>query len=477
MSNRISASFSPVSNAGVILFWKTHQAVIGFMCIIWCLIPLFLGGSLFQLTNIPAFFILIISLVTFHGRSLWQIIAIRLGFGVREATGATRWTMSPMSAFSTVGYIDVAGVTDKIIKPVEVVNTDYNGACFLFDKENGQATAVLKMTAIPFLFLSADTQDERALAWSDLLSSLAEHKDIVRIVTQARSLPVENVRDDSFTREEDFSKRDAGNVNSQLHKVMSHDLILTVTVDVEKAQNFITTHGGGIRGISELLKTRLIPIVSFLEDAGIDKEFSILWLNYGQVRGLMKTMVDPSSNTILSKHGELDDTIPVSTSYTEFANEVQVGSMYARTYWIDKFPEKSVYSGFLKQFIVQKTYSMVFTQVWRCIEGHKAQKVLGNRVAELERIKSINERVGRVSSKKYDQELESIRQRLEELPKFNAEVEFQGYVTLISPDLYVLNDQTNMLVTKTSFVHYDRMICQQWVGWLNALPMGLAGRS
>lgn len=78
MSNRISASFSPVSNAGVILFWKTHQVVIGFMCIIWCLMPLFLGGSLFQLTNIPAFLFLLFHWLLFMVGACGRLLLLGL---------------------------------------------------------------------------------------------------------------------------------------------------------------------------------------------------------------------------------------------------------------------------------------------------------------------------------------------------------------------------------------------------------------
>ncbi|MFR0556077.1 SCO6880 family protein [Pseudoscardovia radai] len=471
-----SSTFSPVSNAGVLMNWAPHQVLLGGLALAWMILPLTVGADLLSVRNIPAVIVLLVSLVTIHGRSLWQLAAIHLGFAARKATGQTRWTMSPMARDTTVGYLDLPGSTGKRLKPIELVDTKFGGAAWLWDTTSGEATAILRCNAKPFTFRSAREQAERGTGWSDLMRQAVELPGVTRITTQARCLRVP-YPPDKPARSESWSAQQLRDMEDRdMQDTMMHDMILTVTVRQADVEADARRRGGGAVGLGQILKDRVVSLVTLAVKAGAAWD-DITWLNCGQIRGLCKTLSSPDAWTLLGKHFELPDHVPLSTSYMEYADRIEADAVCARTLWIDQWPADPVTAGFLQRLVIRPDMQVILTQTWRPKGEHQARKALDNRVAELERIKSRNESMGRNADMRVERELEETRSRLKELADRHVEVDYQGFVTIISNDRQALDRDTRRLRTDMGgTLHFDSMRGQQWAGWVAALPLGQAGR-
>lgn len=476
-AERLSASFSPLSNAGVLLWWQRHQLIVGIIALAWILIPMLAAGrSLFDWANLPPAVVLGVDVVSVHGRSLWQIMAVRLGFALRRATGQTRWTMRPMSMRQTVGLVDLPGAAGQRMKPIEVVDTEYEGACFLWDKESGQATAVLHLMGSPLLFHRDEEKDMRAEAFSKIMEDMAEKPDVVRVVTQARSLLTPRPQNPAVPST--WVEQEADDMmDEKMTATMTHDMIVTVTVDPAKAKDAVRSLGGGVAGVSGLLKLRLTDLVDALvSGAGADAASPVVWMDWWQIRAQMKQLVDPEAARVLNRRGELLDDVPVATSWSEYPKEIRVGDRWARTLWVDRWPHERVEIGFLDGLVAQSRMQMVFTQAWTVIPGDKADRRLDNRLAELERLQKLNASLGRAPSAKVSQEIGQLESRKEQLVSNPAEVGFQGFVTLLAGSRDQLDKGQRRLAGQNKLLHFDKMLGQQWAGWVAAQPLGQAGR-
>ncbi|TCD54115.1 hypothetical protein EJ419_05540 [Alloscardovia theropitheci] len=477
-SHKVSATFSPVSSTGVVLWLKPHQVAIIGVITGWILLGLLFGGTIFTWFNFTLLLIALLSAVSVKGRSLIELILIQLGFGLRVATGQTRWTMNPLTRNTTVGLIDLPGAAGKRLKPLEVVNSHVAGAAFVWDKETGDATAILRALGKPFVFTTVAKQDERAHAFSSMLSQLAEYEDVVRFTIQSRSLMSPFTLNVDTTHNEYAVQELTDMVAENMQKIMNHDLIITLTVNPDKARDSVRSYGGGVAGVSGLLHERLTPLVAMLSQAGlsVDNTDKVYWENTAQIRAMMKLMSDAHAYTVINSNLELDDDVPVATNYREYTDYMHVGDTYARTLWIDKWPSDPVTIGFLHHLSAGKDAQIVFTQAFKPTPESKARKALNERKNELERSQRLNRNMGRNDDARLTLENHEVDKRLMELAANKAEVSFQGFVTILAPSKTALDDITRRMITEMTFVHFDRMHGQQYVGWLSALPLGQAGR-
>ena len=213
-----------------------------------------------------------------------------------------------------------------------------------------------------------------------------------------------------------------------------------------------------------------------LDKAGIDQSSNIVWESTPQLRALMKLMSDKSAYRVINERLELDDDVPVSTNYREYTDYIHVGDIYARTLWIDKWPSDPAMVGFLSALTNSRSAQIIFTQSFKPLPENKARKNLNERKNELERVKRLNKNLGRNDDYRISLEDKEVDKRLGELAVNKAEVAFQGFVTIIASDKDELDTVTRNLMTTMTYMHFDRMHGQQYVGWISALPLGQAGR-
>lgn len=469
-----SASFAPLLRKKTIAIWSAHQVAIAFLCIAVYVIALVSHVMPFSWRLLPLLALFIADLLVFHRMSIWQIIALKAGLMFRRATGRSKATVSPITVGSTVGFLDVPGSGDEV-DTYRIVNAgQFRGSCFLWDPRKGEATAPLLLQSLDARFLSAREKTARAVSFSNVMRSLADRPDIKRVTIQSRSLWKPTPR--TAEAGESMADRDIVEVESKwLRRTMSHDCILCVTVDPSKAPAGMSRRARA-EDVGKLLIRRVTELCNQLEAAGV-RRGSIWWLDSQQLRAQMKLLNDPDAFSLLKEYGRLPDDVPVQTAWKEYEDHMVVGNSCARTYWIDEWPDKRVPAAWLADLTGAADFQLICTQVFKHRSGRDAKKALDKQFNETETVRGFNTFLGRPDDESNENERLLLQEQREEAAKQHGDILFQGFLTVISPDLDSLKDDCARLAAKTDGrMHLDQMRDQQLHRWIGALPLGLEGR-
>lgn len=472
----LSSNFAPVSRAGFVAGRSKPQVFIIAVALFVAIVPLAFGAGVFSWRMPVCLAVAVLAGWNVRGRSLIGLAAIKLGFGLRKATGKTRWTVSPYAANQVVGVIDLPDETGKRLRTFDVVGTEFSGAAFLWDKDNGEATAVLQLHSLDWLFQSDGVREGRVSGWSQALKSCAELSDVSRIVTQARVYYQLNAFR-SETGANEFVHTDLAEAAADMRVSCGHDVIVTITVDTAKTHGGDVKDSGTVAGVSRILSDRVQTIVQLLKSCGADLD-DIRWLDGPQIRGEIKCMFNPEAVGTLDEYGGLSDNVPLSTSWREYADDVKIDAMYLRSMWVDSWPSDPVQAGWLHSIVSNGRWPLVLTQVWHPLPIEKAEHKLNNQLMELERRDKINQKLGRPTSERDRAEAKEAVNRRKELAQGYGDVEYKGFVTVSAPSLDLLNQATNWVEGefRQRSAHLDRQRDNQWAGVLRALPLGQAGR-
>ena len=98
-------------------------------------------------------------------------------------------------------------------------------------------------------------------------------------------------------------------------------------------------------------------------------------------------------------------------------------------------------------------------------------------IAEIERMMRLDRMTGKQPDPALDKERRDLESRRRQIGEEDAGIRFRGLVTLLAGDETALDTARSRAIGSMSgLLHFDKMISQQWEGWLAALPLGQAGR-
>lgn len=472
-----SAAFAPMVRQKLLWHWSKHQVVVAAVCLAIIMFNISLARvDLFAPVNLVCLAVLGVDLPIVKRMSLWQIAALQAGFLLRRATGASRSTISPITAGDTVALLDVPGPEGKIIRPYELVNSgEMNGSCWIWDAESCEATSIIRFRSAGSELAKNTVKNSHADSFSMALHSLVDHPEVERVTFQTRSLTrptgVTAPADGGSEAERDVWALETG----ALRTAMYHDYTVTVTISPAKRlgrRPTVRDTGDVLYDVTSRFIDMLSPIVG---QAG-----PFRWLDAQQVRGDMKCLTDPDAYTLLDKDGRLDDDQPVWTSYEEFADYIRVGSTYARTYWIDRWPEAEspVIADWLVQLDSSPDTRMVFTQAFHARNQKEAKTALEMASNETGVMDRFNQMLNRQPDTQTLDEARLMERRKQENTKEHGDVEFQGFVTVLANSQEDLDQACQNLHARTGgyAMHLDKQINQQLTRWVGALPLGMEGR-
>lgn len=472
-----SASFSPPSRVGVVLWLKPHQLILGGIPLALIILQVVQGRELFTTGNIPLALLIVVSLIDVNGRSLWQIMAIRLGFQLRRATGQTRWTVSPMAVDTVTTMIDLPGAAGERLRRVDLVDTMFAGACYLEDLADGTVTAVLRADAANWMFAPSRAQAERATGFREMQRVTCMLPGVRRVDTQMRCLM--RPAPDDAPRADGFAERDVRWVREhEMRMEPVYDVTIAITLDRRGIAREVRAAGGGAKGVSAVLKDRVLKCGDMLAKAGINRG-SVVWQDAQMLRGLMKTMSDPDAWMLLDRYGRLPDDIPVSSAYNVYDDRIQVDRTWATTMWIDKWPGEEVMAGWLAELAAGggAGRQVILTQSFRATTRSDELHDVDNRISEIDRRIRLDHKIGREPDPALKKERHDLETRRQQVGDEEAGIRFRGLVTLLAGDERSLDvARSRTIGSMSGQLHFDKMISQQWEGWLAALPLGQAGR-
>lgn len=479
-----SSSFSPPSRAGFALGRTPAQVALAVLALAVWMVPVFFGGSVVAWRALVCVPVIVFAVLNVKGESVLGIVGRFLGFNTRRLLGWTQWTASPMAAGREVGVLDLPGANGERTKPVAVVGTPYDGACFLWDKVSGEATACLLMAGTQWRYTPDTEKADRAAGWTRAMERISAMEGVVRVVTQARCLPAP--ASPSPDLPEGLAARDLREVeSSQLAVTPAPDMVMTVTVSTKALKGRVSREGGGVEGVSRVLADVLGEVVAGAAAAGADRHM-VQWMNLPALRGQVRRLTSRDALDVLDKDGQLPDRIPMVSSVAEYDRSVRVGDVWAASMWIDQWPADPVWAGWLEDALctgfgtAPNGTRMVLSLAWHGVDEDKATKTLDRRINELNGQITMSARTGTPPSDRAVNELRDSRQRKAELAQGMSATAFKGVVTLIADDEASLEEAVSVASRSLGAhggMHAERYYGRQWQLFCTALPFGFLGRS
>lgn len=473
-----SATFAPLMRQKFIGPWAMHQAVIGMACLSLFMFGLSVAGvPLVSWNTLVLASLMVFDLWLYHGLSLWQVVGLRLGLLLRKATGGSRSTVSPITAGDQVAELDIPGPQKKDIQEYIVMNSgSFDGACWLWSASRGEATASVRFRSNGSQLAKFDDKNMMGDEFSKMLHNLADFPEVVRVTLQLRSL-LKPTPCEEYPESDNPVARDLAYVeNDILPYALGHDYILSITLNPTKAEG-LDRHPKAEQ-VSKLMVERVRDVFDLLSTAGISPG-SARWLTTAQLRGEMKTITDPEAAGLLDGVGNLADDVPIQTSWSEHHDYMAVGPSFARTYWVDRWPDQRVWSDWLARVNATSDMQMIFTEVFKPRSEKEARNSLDTKSAGAGGLNMLNRLLARPDDKRAELEAQNLERRRLENSMEGGDILFQGFFTVISQDLPGLDLSCRELqsrIKRVADLHLDHQVDQQLARWIGALPLGLEGR-
>ena len=120
---------------------------------------------------------------------------------------------------------------------------------------------------------------------------------------------------------------------------------------------------------------------------------------------------------------------------------------------------------------------VILTESFRATTRGEEVRDVDNRIAEIDRMIRLNQMTGKQPDPALDKERNDLKSRRRQIGDEEAGIRFRGLVTLLAGDEASLDlSRSRAIGSASGLLHFDKMISQQWEGWLAALPLGQAGR-
>lgn len=477
-----SSSFAPPSRAGFAAGRTGGQVALAAVAAVVTVLPVVFGASVLSARTVVGVVLFFLAVWNVGGESVLGILARRLGFGARRLLGWTEWTASPMSAGREVGVLDLPGANGARTKPVAVMGTRYDGACFLWDRASGEATACLLMAGTQWRYSPDGQKEARVAGWAQAMERISSLEGVARVVTQARCLPAPARPSPQVP--DGLAARDLDEVeSSQLAVTPAPDMVLTVTVSTRELRGRVSREGGGVEGVSRVLADVVGRVAAAAVDSGADPS-SIQWMDLPALRGQTRRLSSRDALDVLDGDGRLPDQMPMVASVAEYDRAVRVGDVWAASLWIDQWPADPVPAGWLEDALctgfgtAPSGARMVLSMAWRGVDEEKATRSLDRRLNELQTKEEMKARFGTRPSERSIAEMRESAQRKAELAQGMSATAFKGVLTVIADDEASLEEAVRVASTSLGahLMHGQRYYGRQWQLFCMALPFGFLGR-
>jgi hypothetical protein len=324
----------------------------------------------------------------------------------RKLLGQTKFVTAPGERPPVeVGVLQIPGPFKERIRALSLVNDRNTGdLCFLYDRANGEATAVLWMTPRGWAASDVETKISRTESFAELVRRVSELPGIARFAFHARTLPqaAESLLSEYEDDQDDDEPRNSGELVGGVGMVaggqgrratavtarhdyedflegglsthvVRHDLLFTLTVDTNAVGREVTRLGGEVRGVSEVLQDRIMALLNILPEAGVDPRWC-RWASAGQLRAHIRPAIAPSDVAWLDDQGwELTADTPLLGAVDEHRHELDIDGVIHRTLWIQEWPRLPRQVGFLDGLVSRAECPHTVTLLYEPVPVEKAE--------------------------------------------------------------------------------------------------------
>lgn len=474
-----SASFSRLSATRVLFGLDRAQLVV---CVAG--VAILVSGGAMGL-NVPVMLlgaaVLAYGVPRVRGLSLISWTWIWMRWRRRLKDGTNRWVYSPLAAGRPLGVLGLYGHVEDRAQTIEgdtvdVIGTPFDGACYLWDPDKRQATAVLTANVEEWVLSSNEAKASRAMALNTMLKNLAETDGFVELKETSFVLPghtppqpdyLSSATTPQWVRDD---LADLWRLPDILTPLQNANYIsVSVAADrlprVSRKERSERAAVGTALG--ELIRMTVVPD---LLDCGARPK-SIRWCSCDDLRHLIRTVADPERASDRAPVNRDDPTVTWCEESKEH-DYLTLDSCVARSYWIYQWPDFDVQAGWIRDMVTERRM-MAFCHIWRPLTMEQSEAELRNRKSSIRQRSRLQDQ----REKSRDERREEKEQQLRELEQEAnwPDTNHQGYITLFAPSLPELDEFERDMQNKAKNWHMklERFKGEQRAALTTVLPLGI----
>ena len=474
-----AAAFSRLSATRVVLGLDRAQLIV---CVAG-LAVLIAGGAMGL--NVPVMLLGVLVLAygipRIRGLSLidWTWIWIRWRRRLKD--GTNRWAFSPLASGRPLGVLGLYGHVENRAKVIdgdarEVVGTPFQGACYLWDPDKRQATAVLSANVEEWVLSPDDRKAGRAMALNTMLKDLSETDGFVELKETGLVLPGHTPPQPAYASGPDtpgWARDDLADLwrMPDILTPLQNANYISVSVNADKLSG-IDRHGHTERAavgiaLGELIRMSVAPD---LIDCGA-RPGTIHWCDPDDLRYLVRTVADPEHAAGRQPVTRDEPTVTWCEESREH-DHLTLDSTVARVFWVYQWPDTDVPAGWIRDLVTERRM-MAFTHIWRPMSMEKSEAELRNRKQSIRQRSRLQDQ----REKSRDERREEKEQQLRELEQEAnwPDTDHQGYIALFAPTLPDLDrfDRDMQQKAKNWHMKLASMKGQQRAALTTVLPLGI----
>ncbi|MFE5835825.1 SCO6880 family protein [Arthrobacter sp. NPDC056493] len=372
------------------------------------------------------------------------------------------------------------------------------GESFIMDSRGKEAIAVLRCSTKSFALMDGDDKAWAVQAWSRVQAGLAQRGCVARIAVQDYTVPYPSSalrdfyegtvrRQTGDSDERSWGERSYEDLIAAAGSAMSHELLLTIVVDIAKARRRIREAGAGVLGVERVLRLEVEAMSTALGTHSVSVEE---WLPEAGLLNIVRAAFDPASaattdrqqaGALMEPEGQ-NEPEPMASSVLAAPMAVEEHWTYVRTdtgfhqtFWIAEWPRQKVFPGFLHPLIYVGEFRHTVTEVIRTVPTTEALRDIRSAQEAHETRRRINTRFDRPLTREQKAEEEEVAQREEEIVAGHGDVRPAAYVTITGATIEDLARYRQELESAAAgaFVELRLLAGQQWAAFVaGALPFG-----
>lgn len=361
-----AASFSRLSATRVVLGLDKAQLIV---CVIG--LAILVAGAAMGL-NVPIMIlgalVLAYGIPRIQGLSLVSWTWIWTHWRGRLKDGTNRWAYSPLASGRPLGVLGLYGHVEDRAQTiegdgVEVVGTPFQGACYLWDPDKRQATAVLTANVEEWVLSSDRQKAGRAMALNTMLKELSETDGFVELKETSFVLPGHTPPEPEYLKDDrtpQWAREDLANLwhLPDILTPLQNSNYISVSVNADRLPHVVrkdrTERAAVGIAMGDLIRMTVAPA---LLDCGARRN-TIHWCSPDDLRYLIRTIADPEHANDRPPVNRDDPTV----TWVEEAKEhdyITLDSAVARSFWIYQWPDFDVQAGWIRDLVTDRAHDGV----------------------------------------------------------------------------------------------------------------------